>query len=285
MFKKILLILMLAAVPCFGQGYVEGPDRVKITDPVTGEAAEVKDGGLAVKLQDPHTRALDLRFIMAVGAPSALAYTTVVDAHTVVLADATGFVDGSYILIAEDGDKFYLGTQIGAASNDTITVDSPLDRAYSAGSVVLNTTYNMNVVGSPEAPKIFQIGSAGATTEIDITRIMGYFQDNVTMGDGKFGSLDPLVWGCVLRISNGFKTNTWNIKTNADLALLGFDFTYPPRAPASDDSARFRITYAGQEKHGVTFRLEPGWTLEFIIQDDLSDLTIFNMMAQGHLTD
>ena len=91
--------------------------------------------------------------------------------------------------------------------------------------------------------------------------------------------------GIVLRVSNGVKTNIWNAKTNADLALLGFDFIYPDKIPAGTYSARFRITYNGQDKHGVTLRLEPGDTLELIVQDDLTDLDLFYMMGQGHLTD
>jgi hypothetical protein len=44
-----------------------------------------------------------------------------------------------------------------------------------------------------------------------------------------------------------------------------------------------RLTYAGQAKHGVTLRFGPNEGLEFIIQDNLTALVKFRIMAQGHL--
>jgi hypothetical protein len=140
----------------------------------------------------------------------------------------------------------------------------------------------MAVDGS-SAPVTFRVGPIGTVIEFDITRITGYLQDGSAMDDSLFGGITALTKGCVFRLSNGEKTNMWNAKSNGDLALLtGIDFTYTDSAPSGSFGARFRISYSGQDKHGVTLRMEVGETLDFIIQDDLTGLEVFNLMATGH---
>ena len=80
-----------------------------------------------------------------------------------------------------------------------------------------------------------------------------------------------------------YASEIWNAKTNGELALIcASDFYYTDKAPAGQNGARFRNTFSGQDKHGVTIRLAPGETLELVVQDDLTLLSVFNMMAQGH---
>jgi len=256
--------------------------RLHIEGVVSGETAKVTNGGLDVNIQDQHSRALDLKFIMATGAPTALTSPTAVDDLTISVADVTGFIDGTYVGVFDPGGAFYFGTQLGATVGNVITLDSPLDNVFSVGSSVIHATANLAVDGSTTS-KIFQIGPVGGDVEIDITRILGYMQDGTVMEDSGFGGIaGGLTQGCVLRVSNGVKQNLWNVKTNGDLALIGYDFTYTEKAPAGSYGARFRITYAGQDKHGVTLRLGSGDTLEFIVQDNLAALEVFNIMAQGH---
>jgi hypothetical protein len=103
------------------------------------------------------------------------------------------------------------------------------------------------------------------------------------MDDSLFGGITALTNGVVLRQNNGVMTNIWNVKSNGEFGLLCFDTFETSKAPAGSFGFRFRNTYAGQAKHGVTLRLEPGDTLEVLIQDDLTDLEDFAMMAQGHV--
>ncbi len=265
--KKILFtfLLLVLAGSAFAQGYVSSTRA-------------------DVSIQDQHTRALDARFVTVVGAPTTLRDDTIVDSQTITLFDATGFVDGTYVGVTSNDGRFMFATQLGAAAANVITLDSPVDQVYLAGSTVLNTSYDMAVDGSGVA-KVFQIGPIGQDIEVDITRILGYMVDTESMDDSEFGSLTALTNGCVLRQSNGTEQNIWNVKTNGDLALLGYDLTYPSKPPAGKNSMRFRITYAGQDKHGVTIRLEASDILEFIIQDNLTGLEVFNMMAQGHIVE
>jgi hypothetical protein len=67
--------------------------------------------------------------------------------------------------------------------------------------------------------------------------------------------------------------------------LLCFDAQYTTRAPAGENGFRFRNSYAGQSKHGGVLRLAPSDTLDIILQDDITGLTDFQMMAQGHVVE
>jgi len=288
-FNGILTGVFLCAlvVICSAQMYERGFEVVRniITDKDTGKTAQVEaNGGLAVNVQDQHTLALDLKFIQSQGATT-LAVTNAPGDTTLTLTDATGFVDGNVIGLFSASGTFYFGEQVGAAVGNVITIDTPMDRIYEVGDNVLRATANLAVDGSGTT-QVFQVGPVGAGTgvEIDITRIMGYIQDATAMDDGEFGGLGvPLTYGVVLRVNNGVMSNIWNVKSNGEIGLLAFDANYTDKAPGGSYGYRFRNTYAGQSKHGVTIRLEPGDTLEILIQDDLSDLEIFNIMAQGHV--
>jgi len=241
------------------------------------------NGALAVNIQDQHSLALDLFFIQQQEITT-LSLNATENNNEITLTDITGFTDGTYVGIFSATGIFYFGEQIGAAAGNTITLDTPLDKNFTSGSFVIAATRNLNVNGAI-TPQVFQVGPVGGQTgvEIDITRIMGYLQDNAAMDDGSFGGIGALTNGIVLRQNNGVMNNYWNAKTNGELALFSFDFTYTTKAPAGSYGARFRNSYAGQEKHGVTIRLEPGDTLELIIQDDLTDLQDFKLMLQGHI--
>jgi len=199
----------------------------------------------------------------------------------------TGFDVGTVVGLFDPSGQFYFGEQVDIVIAQQVTLDSPLDRDWDkATTTVLAATKNMAVAGTGASPQIFQIGPVGAGTgvAVDITRIMGYIQTTGTMDDSKFGDIaGGLTNGVLLRQNNGEINNIWNVKTNGEFGLLAYDTAYTDKAPAGSEGFRFRNTYAGQSKHGVTLRLQPGETLEILIQDDLSGLEVFNVMAQGHI--
>ncbi len=106
---------------------------------------------------------------------------------------------------------------------------------------------------------------------------------DAAVGDSNFGHLSELASGVVLRVNGDVINNIWDVKTNGDLGLLCFDAAYTTKAPSGSFGYRFRNTYAGQAKHGVVLRLLAGDVLEVLIQDNLSTLESFKMMAQGHV--
>jgi hypothetical protein len=90
--------------------------------------------------------------------------------------------------------------------------------------------------------------------------------------------------GCVLRKNNGRYINYANFKKNGDFALCsGRANEYTDKGGGGAYSVLFTCNFAGQGNHGVTIRLTPGEILELIVQDDLTDLLNFELMAQGHL--
>ena len=241
------------------------------------------NGGLAVNVQDQHTTALDLRFIQPQGAPTTLTVETVPEDMTVTVASTVGFVAGNIVGIFSGTGVFYFGRQIGAPAGNVITLDTPIDKVFTTAlSAVITAIDGMNVNGAITT-QVFQIGPIGTTIEVDITRITGYIQDGSAMDDALFGGIAALTNGVVLRRNDGTIHNLWNLKTNGDIGLLCFDASYTLKAPSGSFGYRFRNTYAGPSKHGVTIRLAPSDVLEILIQDDLTGLELFNMMAQGHL--
>lgn len=243
-------------------------------------------GNVEVSLQDQFTPILELPFVQATGVSSTVSIATAVSDTSFTVADSTGFVDGDIVgLFTADG-LFYFGTQLGAPVGNVISIDTPIDDIFGIGSIVLRLTNEMAVDGSVTT-QIFQIAPIGLTSavEIDITRVMGYLQYATVGDDSNFGNLGALTKGIVLRKNNGVMNNIWNAKSNGDLALTSFDFRYSERAPAGSFSARFRNTFAGQDKHGVTIRLEPGDILELLVQDALQTLESFRMNAQGHIVE
>lgn len=243
------------------------------------------NGGIPVNIQDQTSKSLDLDFIQAQGAPTTLAVETAVDDTTIELTSSAGFVDGNIVGLFTATGSFYFGTQIGAPAANVITLDTPLDQVFPAGTTnIIRASNDMTVTGTLGAPQIFQIGPIGAAIEIDIVRVNGYIQAATAMDLSDFGDLAALTNGIVFRRSNGSNENKWNAKTNGRLKLLcGVDLDFTSRAPAGSDGMNFRMTYAGTDKHGVALRLEANETLELLIQDDLSGLQLFNMMAQGHV--
>jgi hypothetical protein len=241
---------------------------------------KLEDGNLPVVVHDQIATALDLNFSRSLGATTLDAIANIGDT-SITLADATGFSDLDTIAILSVTEGGYFGAQVGVSVGNVITLDTPIDIAKSVGSLVLRLTKNLNVVGSLGAPIIYAIGPV--VTPIDITRITGYIQDEDAMDDALFGGIAKLTNGIVLRLNNGVIKNIFNAKTNSDLALLACGvFTYTDKAPAGKFGARFCITFAGQENHGVSLRLNSGDILQLLVQDPLDGLEIFNLMAQGH---
>ena len=267
---------------------VIGGNEVIIKDAESGETVKVTNGGLDVNIQDQHTRALDVDFVQAAGTPTTLSADTVAGAYTMTLTSTTGFVDGVGVGITTGTGGYFFAHQNGAPAGSVITVDTPIDKAYLSDATVLPLTHNMNVDGSV-TPSIFQIGPVGDTFEFDVTRILAYLQDGTSMDDGKFGGNGALPNGCVLRRYNDLTsdyTHFFNVKTNGDMALLGYDFTYTDKPPGgTSHGARWRLTYGGPSKHGVTIRLKNSDILEIVIQDDLTVLEAFKMVAQGHVVE
>ena len=134
-----------------------------------------------VAIQDQTTTLFDFYFVNIQGVPTTLnTEITTVDPITFVytfeVVESSDMSVGDYVGIFKDSDieRFFFGeiTAISAGTGvATITVDTPLDFNFPAGSTVASFVRTMNVDGST-TPVIFQaeIGS-GSDEMIHITRV------------------------------------------------------------------------------------------------------------------
>ncbi len=243
-------------------------------------------GGVPVFIEDQITPPIDLYFIQATGAPTMINSQAAIDDMSVTLLDATGFIDGTYVgIFCPTVGRFYFGEQLGAAAGDVITLDTPLDFPFEVGDNVIPLTRDLDVNGSVTS-SIFEIqGPGSGLLEVDVTRIILQMETASAVDLNKFGDLAALTDGLVLRRKDGEYRNIWNVKKNSEFANLTYDFTiYDASNPVLGiDGFSTRYSFSGKEKHGVAIRLAADEALQLIIQDDLSGLTSFRVIAQGHI--
>lgn len=282
--KKLFNAFMAVAVA----GSVYGADAIKdgrfgtdITSPIDSR------GNLEVILQNQISKPVVFYFTQVVGMPTTVAVTAAVDDVMVTITDTSNCTTNGYIGFFNaddplDNRAFFASTL--AITGNVVHLDTPLDFEFQVGDTAACLDRELDIDGSA-TNQIFsiQVGSA-ANQSIDITRIMVTMLTGSAVSLATFGDLAALTKGCVLRRTNGTTVNIFNIKSNGDLANLCYDYlplqaTNPSQG---QDGALFRYTFAGTDKHGVAIRLDPGDRLDFIIQDNISSLTQFRIIGEGH---
>lgn len=215
-----------------------------------------------------------------------LSVATAIDDFTINIVNATGFETGKYISIFSVQDNRFFLANILSINGTELTIDTPLDFAFPVGSSVTSGEKNINLDGSV-TPLIYALRNTNEQigTAFDITRIMFACKTVDPVDLSKFGDIvGGLTKGIILRKKDGNYRNIFNAKTNEDLAKLMYDWM-PELAtnPATgQDGFLGRLTFAGQNKIGVAIRLDVGEDLQLIVQDDLTQLTSFEMVAEGH---
>jgi len=242
-------------------------------------------GGTNATVIDDDTEPIDTYFAESLGQFTLSADTVAsgITAGTLVYTfEATaghGLVATDQInLVAED--RSFIAYVVNVTTN-TITVDTPIDYVFEAATaigLIINT--NMAVVGSLAAPRIFKV-QAGVTP-VFFRRFIMTITDGSSMDDGKFGGIPALTNGIVLRIVNGFQKSIINVKTNSDLRQWAYDLQYTDKAPAGVYGVASRLTYAGKEKHGVVLSVSGTSEVQWVVQDDLTDLLTLFQSAMGN---
>jgi len=214
-------------------------------------------------------------------AETTITTTTAKDDYIINVTSATGFVIGKYLTIYNIEANRVFFANILAINTLAITLDTPIDFEFLSGSFVNVGSTNMNVDGSI-TPKIFGIRNPNVqdvALSYDITRIIFKCLTSATIDLSKFGDIiGGLTRGLVARKVDGTYRNIFNVKTNAELKNLMYDFDIQLASGNQQDGFTGRFTF---EKLGSVLRLEQNEDLQFIVQDDLSDLTEFNIIAQG----
>lgn len=218
----------------------------------------------------------------------ALSAATAIDSYTLSVVSGATVTNGTYVCIQEDGRAFQARVLSGGGTN-TLTLDTPLDYPFTTNAIIANREPNLNVNGSV-TPVLASLAPAPGV-KWDITRIILNITDDAEPDDGKFGGIASpgLTKGIVLRKSNGIHHTIFNAKTNGDLRERAYDVAYSDRAnPVTGQyGVSMRRSFGGQDKNGVVIRLDgdKGDALEILIQDDLTSLSSFRIVAQGHVVE
>ena len=265
-------------------------NRASIVDSSTGVLAAVENndgqGCLAVCVQDQVTETQDALFNQQTGTFTLAADTTASTQttlnYTFTATGGHGLVVSDEILLLDTIADRALQSVVVNVATDTITIDRPIDHAYpSATTLGRIVTSNMAALGSLVAPQIFTFRTG--TDAVDVTRlILTMLGGSTAMDDGKFGNIPALTNGLVLRVYNGLHKTIFNFKTNSDIKQFCYDVNYSDNAPAGSTGLSARITFGGQDKHGVVIRVSGDEVLQWVVQDDLTGLTSMVGSVQGH---
>lgn len=218
------------------------------------------------------------------GASTTLAVAASVGDTSIEVADATGLTVGNTIRIynATTTERTHIHITIVAAA--VLTLDRPLDNAYSIGDSVVETEIDLSQDGSLAAPLSFKI--TPPSNEVwHILRILPTMTDATAMGDATFGGMTALTNGVVIREYRGgvFRTLThWG--SNSHLKEDMYDVTYSLKPPAGAYGLSGRWSFY---KASFVVKLDgaAGDYLEILVQDSLSALDTFTVKAQGHIVD
>ena len=185
-------------------------------------------------------------------------------------------------------DEVFYAEVVNVATN-VITLDRHLDFAYQVASTIgFKVAENMNLDGSSTNQTfLYSIGTT-STKSVDIVSIRFNIIDDTQMDDAKFGGITTLAKGCFLRIKHihGGVTeyhNLFNVKSNGDFKVMIDNASYSDKAPAGQYS--FFAEWKIKESTGNVIRIQPGESLQFNIQDNLTGLTSFKAWISGHEVD
>lgn len=270
-FSLFLLISLSSAFNFEGNG-------VKIIEPLES------NGAIPVNIQDQSTRPFDIRVNKILNTNISLAVAPTINNYVVLLNSGHGVVVGDNIAFLEQNGMAQLlfGKVLNVAVN-VITLDTPIPYNFTASGTSVFTFDNSLAIDGSGVPEVFTITNF-FDDEIDIVRFIFHCTDTTSMDDGKFCGGTSLTRGMVLRkkLVNGNYINYWNIKNNGEWGELAFDKSYDDKAPAGLYGFSSRLTYGGQSKHGVVIRLNPGESIELIVQDNLLGLSDASLMVEGH---
>lgn len=244
------------------------------------------NGGFAVNIQDQTTQPVDAYFAQALSNFTISVNTGVsgVTAGTLVYSfTATaghGISPGDEIILHDTAANRAFYAEVLSVAVNTITIDRPIDHSFQIATTLGRiVTTHMNVNGSV-TPQIFTVRSG--TIPTDFVRFIITITNNTAMDYSKFGGLTALTRGFVFRIVNAFQKTIFCFKTDAEIAQYCYDASYASKAPAGEYGFRARITFGGQDKHGVVLRIGENDYLQWVVQDDLSSLLSLRVAAQGH---
>ncbi len=263
------------------------PANVVIVSPL--EITDRGGVGIPVFLQDQTTDMLDLRFLQekVTGLTLASDTSSNLDLRTLTLLAGHGLTNanskGHHIELASSTTNRFIQSEMLDITGDIVTIRQPLGRIFTTSDTVI-VTGNPNVcqdaatgtaIDGSSTPVIFTVKPLPSQSG-DITRVLFASTSDNPSDYTSFGGAAALTIGATLRKkrSDGTYKNLFTYVTNKDFALHGLDTNIDePKATGNATYGRAsRVTFAGQDKHGVAERIDGALNEELqIVISELMD--------------
>jgi hypothetical protein len=249
-------------------------------------------GALEHAEQDQFTEPINLFLVNVLDTLTILSDTTIPTKTIDIETTGTVPVDGNMVCLKEFLN-FYQGTILSVAAiagnQYTLTLDDPLDFAFTTAGGCSLTSRDMSVDGSV-TPVVFSVTPGGLHESVqwDIYTATFYIQGTLAMDDGDFGDQAALTNGCVLRFKSGsFYKNVLNFKNNGDLRQECGNREYAIAPPAAKTSVSALKEGRDYTQHGVSARMAAATAQEFqlVVQDDLTAVDFMSVKIFGHVVE
>lgn len=242
------------------------------------------NGAIPINVQDQTTKPMDALFSQSISnfslsIDSGMSTVTTME-YTLKAVSGHGIVPGDELLLLDTAANRVLQCVALVVAVDTITIDRPIDHIFPAATTLGRiVTTNMAVDGSV-TEQIFSVRAGSIPT--DYVRLLLTATNNTDMDFSLFAGLPALTRGLVFRIVNSFQKTVFNFKTDGDIGQFAYDIKYADKAPAGQFGLAARISFGGQDKHGVVLRISGDDVLQWVVQDDLTSLFTLRVAAEGH---
>lgn len=179
--------------------------------------------------------------------------------------------------------RYYQSLVIGVTPT-TVNLASPIDYRYDLSTVVEVGDWQLNVDGLSE-PQAFYV-RAPLKNNFYIFSMHIVIRDSGQMQLDKFGSLDGLSNGMLLRLRNNELKNLWIITNHSGIYEYGFHLDVHNQYVGAAIKGFALMAYKDlQKENGSVVPLigvENDY-LELLIRDDLRSLTDFTVTVHGHV--
>lgn len=199
------------------------------------------------------------------------------------VSDASNVIVGSYIVIFNTStNRYYQGKAVSKSVND-VTLDSEIDSVFDvANSSVYIGDTDMTVDGST-TPVVFKFRADEldpVNVSIVVTKII-ITMETETLGNlSQFGDIARLTNGILFKKIGSFEYNIFNAKDNREIKNIGYDLEFISAQGSQPDGLAARVVFT---EIGSKILVNPGDNIILKVQDDLRDLTKFEITCKGYV--
>lgn len=207
---------------------------------------------------------------------------TAIDDMTVDLVAGHSAAAGQLISILE-GRRFFQATVLSVSTNE-LTLDRPLDYAFSVAAAVNMGNADLSVDGSSNS--ITFHAKAAPLLRWDVVQFVIVMIDNAAMDQTTFAGIPGgLTNGVIMRASDGKTFNIGNVKTNGAFRGQSCDTTIETKVGGGEWCFSALCKFGGTDHAGVVIRLDgaKGDELQIIVQDDLTSVASIMAALIGHV--